>query len=70
MKDQIKLTLREFEVLQMICEEHTSYEIAQQLSLSPRTVEGYRNSLLSKTGSRNTVGLVKYALRNQIIEWD
>jgi DNA-binding NarL/FixJ family response regulator len=57
------LTTREKEILQLICQELTTAEIAEKLFLSVRTVDGHRNSLLEKTGSRNTAGLVLYALR-------
>ncbi len=66
--DQTELTKREVEVLQLICQEHTSTEIAEQLYISPRTVENHRKSLLSKTGVRNTAGLIIFAIRNQIVE--
>jgi DNA-binding NarL/FixJ family response regulator len=62
------LTRREKEVLELICKEHTTPEIAHQLFLSERTVEGHRNNLLLKTGARNTAGLVIFALRNKLIE--
>ncbi|WP_367390419.1 response regulator [Lewinella sp. LCG006] len=61
------LTPREKEILQLICEEHTTGEIAQQLFISKRTVEGHRQNLLDKTGVRNTAGLVIYALKNQLV---
>lgn len=57
------LTAREKEILQLICQEFTTAEIAEKLFLSVRTVDGHRNSLLEKTGARNTAGLVLYALR-------
>lgn len=66
--DQTELTKREVEVLQLICQEYTSSEIADQLYISPRTVENHRKSLLSKTGVRNTAGLIIFAIRNQIVE--
>ncbi|WP_020539234.1 response regulator [Lewinella cohaerens] len=61
------LTPREKEILQLICREHTTSEIAQQLFISKRTVEGHRQNLLDKTGVRNTAGLVIYALKNQLV---
>jgi DNA-binding NarL/FixJ family response regulator len=57
------LTDREQEVIQMICQELTTAEIADQLCLSPRTVEGHRNRLLDKTGTRNTAGLIVFAAK-------
>jgi DNA-binding NarL/FixJ family response regulator len=61
------LTARESEVLQLICKQKNTAEIAQLLFISPRTVEGHRNNLLLKTESRNIVGLVVYALQNEIV---
>lgn len=61
----ISLTEREVQVLQLICQEKTTPEIAEQLYLSPRTVETYRKQLLEKTNSKNIAGLVKYAMERK-----
>ncbi len=58
---------REMEVLTLICQEYTSKEIAEKLFISARTVEGHRRSLQDKTGARNLVGLVLYAVKNGIV---
>lgn len=63
-KDQ--LTNREKEILVMICKECSTEEIAQQLFVSPLTVNNHRRSILSKTGAKNVAGLVVYALKNGI----
>ncbi|MBL7945228.1 MAG: response regulator transcription factor [Flavobacteriales bacterium] len=60
------LSDREIEVLKLICAEKTTPEIAEQLFLSPRTVEGHRNNILLKTGARNVAGLVVFAMTNGI----
>lgn len=62
------LTAREVEVLELICKERTANEIAEELKIGRRTVEGYRKNLLEKTGSKNMAGLVVYALKNEIIK--
>jgi len=62
------LTKREEEILQLICMQHTTEEIAEKLFISPKTVNGHRNSLLQKTGSYNVAGLVIYAIKNNIVE--
>ena len=67
-RNQIRLTKRELQVLQLICKEQTNNEIGEQLFLSPRTIEGYRNRLLEKTGVRNTAGLVVFAIRNELFQ--
>ena len=65
---QVEITSREKEVLQLICEEYTTQEIADRLFLSVRTVDGHRNNLLSKLGCRNTAGLVVYALQHGLVK--
>lgn len=58
----VHLSDREREVLMLICQQYTNNEIADTLRLSASTVHGYRNSLLIKTGAKNTAGLVMYAV--------
>lgn len=65
-----KLSERELEILTLICHEFTNLEISKKLFLSIRTIEGHRNNLLSKTGAKNTVGLVLYALIYKLVEID
>jgi len=64
---QIHFSEKEKMILQCIAAECTSKEIADQLSMSVRTVEAYRRSLQEKTGSKNSAGLILYALKNVII---
>lgn len=61
--EQDELKEREIELLRLITAELTNKEIATKLSLSPVTIENYRNQLLKKTGAKNTAGLVTYAVR-------
>lgn len=64
------LTVREKEVLELICKQHSSSEIADKLCLSARTVDGHRNNLLLKTQSKNVAGLVIFAIQNKIVTLD
>ncbi|RTY87142.1 response regulator transcription factor [Flavobacterium sp. RSP49] len=64
------LSVRELEVLKLICYQKSTLEIAEQLFISPRTVEGHRNNLLLKTESRNIAGLVVYAVQNEIMSFE
>lgn len=64
----IRLTPREKEVLKLICEENTTQQIADQLFISFNTVETHRKNLLHKTGSRNSLGLFKFALDNKLFD--
>ena len=61
-----ELSNREIEVVKLICCEHTNQEIADQLFLSKRTIESHRQRILEKVGAKNTVGLVVYAIANDI----
>ena len=58
-----ELTAREIEILQQICDEKQSKEIARTLKISFNTVEYHKKQLFSKTNSSSIVGLVKYAIR-------
>src|SRR6185503_10190906 len=62
------LSRRELEVLKLICREYSNAEIADKLFLSVSTVETHRKNLIAKLGVNNTVGLVKFALRNNLID--
>lgn len=64
----VALSKRETEVLRLICLQQTAQEIAEQLFVSVRTIEGHRNNLLLKTGCKNTAGLVMFAIRHQLVE--
>jgi len=61
------LSNRDIELLKLICQEKTASEIAEELALSKRTVDNYRNRLLQKTRSKNITGLVLFAVRAGII---
>jgi len=60
------LTNRETEILKLIAEEFTNNEIAEQLFISPRTVDTHRRNLIQKLHAKNTAGLVRYAIRHKI----
>lgn len=63
----IKLSKREKEVLDYLCMGYSNNEIADKLFISPRTVDGHRANLLSKTNSKNTVSLVLFAVKNNMV---
>lgn len=67
-EDLPKLTKRELEVLSLISKGLTDKEIADKLFISERTVNGHRANLISKTGSKNTVNLLIYAIKHKLIE--
>lgn len=60
-------TDKEKNILQLLAAQLTSKEIAERLGMSSRTVESYRKSMQEKTGSKNSAGLILYAIKNGII---
>ncbi len=66
--DPGQLTDREIEVLELIVEQYTNQQIADELYISIRTVDAHRRNLLQKTGAKNTAGLVTYAIKHDLVE--
>ncbi len=64
--EPIPITRREKDVLNLIVQEFTNFEIGEKLFISVRTVDAHRRNLLEKTGARNTAGLVKFAIENKL----
>ena len=58
---------REKEFLQFACSEMTYQEIADKMFLSPKTIDGYRNSLFEKLSVKSRVGLALYAVRHGLV---
>jgi two-component system, NarL family, invasion response regulator UvrY len=58
---------RELEFLKLASTEMTYKEIAEQMHLSPRTIDGYRDDLFEKLNIRSRVGLVLFAIKNGIV---
>ena len=66
--ESTNFTQREMEVLKHVCSGLSTNEIADKISLSPKTIDVYRTKLLTKTNSKNAVGLVMFAIKNKLIE--
>lgn len=60
------LTKRELEFLQYACSEMTYKEVADKMCLSPKTIDGYRENLFSKLQVKSRVGMVIFAIKNDI----
>lgn len=63
-----KLTARESEILKLVAEGYSNQLIADKLYISVRTVESHKNHIMQKLELTTTVDLVKYALKNKIID--
>ena len=66
-EDSIVLKNREIEFIKYACTEKTYKEIASEMCLSPKTVEGYRDSIFEKLNLKNRTGLVIYAIKNKLL---
>jgi len=65
---EVVVSEREKEVLTLVCMEYTATEIAQKMDISSRTVEAIKDRLMERFGVKNSVGLVFYAMKNQLID--
>lgn len=63
-----QLSSRKIEILKMWGESHSNQEIADKLFISVRTVESHKNHIMQKLNLKSTVDLVKFAIKNNIIE--
>lgn len=68
LNNDITISDKEKEVLQFICMEYTAQEIAQKMEISPRTVEAIKDRLMERFGSKNTAGLVFFAVKNNLVD--
>ncbi len=66
--DGLNLTKRELEVLELLVEGLNNKEIGDRLFVSERTIVGHKSNLMAKTNTKNTVGLLAYAIKKGLIE--
>ncbi len=62
------LSTREMEVLKLYAQSYTNKEIAEKLFISVRTVESHKNNIMRKINLKTTVDMVKFAIRNNIVD--
>lgn len=65
---KMELSRREIEILKLLCKEKTNRQIAKELGISLRTVEGARLKMMTKTNSNNLIGLYRYAEKHGLLE--
>jgi DNA-binding NarL/FixJ family response regulator len=66
-KEELNFTKREKEIIQLLVEGLNNKEIADILFVSERTIVGHKTNLLSKTGCKNTISLLSYAIKNKLV---
>jgi len=67
-KPKSELTIRQREILKLICDGLTEKEIASLLGISTHTVHVHKNNIMTKLGIHTKAGLIKYALRSGITQ--
>ncbi|OQP50752.1 DNA-binding response regulator [Niastella yeongjuensis] len=67
LKSIVSLNAREIDFLKFVCSEMTYKEIAEKMFLSARTIDGYRDALFEKLNVKSRVGLVLFAIKNNIV---
>jgi two-component system, NarL family, nitrate/nitrite response regulator NarL len=65
---EIPLSRREMQMALLICDGHCNKTAAAELGVSPRTVETFRMHLRMKLDITSTAGIVRWAIRNKLIE--
>ncbi|MEO8770257.1 MAG: response regulator transcription factor [Ferruginibacter sp.] len=68
LSSEVVLSDREKEVLTLVCMEFTAAEISGKMDISARTVEAIKDRLMERFGVKNSVGLVFFAMKNQLID--
>ena len=65
-KADVTFNERELDIIRLLCSEHSNAEIGEKLSLSTRTIEGYRAKIMEKMNVKSNVGIVVYSIKNNI----
>lgn len=68
--EKIEFNDEEVKIIQLISQECTNNQIADKLFKSVRTIEKYRSKLIQKVGAQNTIGLIMYAIKHKIIDFN
>jgi DNA-binding NarL/FixJ family response regulator len=66
-RPEIDISERELELLNNLSQGLSNKEIAEKMFISPRTVEGYKSKLMQKTGLNNSLNLILWAIKNNIV---
>ena len=69
-ENQIEFSEIELKVIELICDEYSTPEIAEALMKGKRTIDGYRQEIMKKIGAKNVIGIVMYAFKNDLISID
>lgn len=65
--EPVLLSEREVEIIKLIAEGNTNSQIADLLHLSPHTINTHRKNIMGKLGTKNTAGIVMYAVKTNLV---
>ena len=68
--EPVRFTPTELKIIRLVCQQNTSDEISEKLQLSRRTIEDYRSDIIRKMKVRNSVGILIYAIKNNLFSLD
>ena len=65
-REPVSFTDVELRIIRMICDDKTTQKIANELNIHERKIRRLRSGILRKTGARGSIGILKYAISNNI----
>lgn len=65
--DTVDLSHIEIQIIQLLAQEHSTYEISDLLCKSKRTIDWHRAGIMKKIGAKNVIGIIMYAVKNKLI---
>ena len=68
--NDVEFSTTERQIIELLSREYSTAEIAKALHKSTRTIDGYRSGIMKKTGAKNVIGIVMYAIKNELITID
>lgn len=66
-KDKPKFSAKELETIKLICKGLSNQEIAEKMKVSVKTVESYKTKLMQKIDTKNSAGIILYAIKNKLV---
>ena len=69
-KPEVEFKENELQLIRLACSEKTYTEIAEEMFLAPKTIEGYRQAIFQKMGVKSRVGMVLYAIKHGLVDMD
>lgn len=66
--EKVEFSDREQEIMLGVCREKSMLELSEEFEVSPRTIESHKQRMMNKVGARNFIGVIVYAVKNDLID--